>query len=46
LQEARRINAATPLILAIAQQLQQLEALLHSRALVQRAIERQSRTMP
>jgi len=44
LQEARRINAATPLILAIAQQLQQLESLLRSRALVQRAIERQTRT--
>ena len=44
LQEARRINAATPLILAIAQQLQQLQSLLRSRALVQRAIERQTRT--
>lgn len=39
--EARRLQASAPLLLAIAQQLLQLQQLLASRALVQRAIERQ-----
>jgi hypothetical protein len=41
LQVARRNNASPPLILAIAQQLQQLQQLLRSRALVRRAIDRE-----
>jgi hypothetical protein len=45
LQMARSNNASAPLILAIAQQLEQLQQLLRSRALVRQAIERErSRT--
>ncbi len=39
LEEARRSTISPPMILAIAQQLQQLQQLLHSRGLVRHAIE-------
>ncbi|MBW0166702.1 MAG: hypothetical protein KXJ49_04325 [Vulcanococcus sp.] len=39
LEEARRSNISPPMILAIAQQLEQLQLLLHSRGLVRQAIE-------
>ncbi len=41
LQDARRSATTAPLIVAIAQQLEQLQHLLHSRALVREAIDRQ-----
>jgi hypothetical protein len=41
LQVARRNNASPPMILAIAEQLEQLQQLLHSRALVRQAIDRE-----
>jgi hypothetical protein len=40
-QVARSNNASAPLSLAIAQQLEQLQQLLRSRALVRQAIERE-----
>ena len=39
LEEARSSNISPPMILAIAQQLEQLQQLLHSRGLVRQAIE-------
>jgi hypothetical protein len=39
LAEAREGQSSAPLLLAIAQQLDQLEQLLHSRALLRQAIE-------
>jgi len=39
LEDARRSNISAPMILAIAQQLEQLQQLLHSRGLVRQAIE-------
>jgi hypothetical protein len=42
LQEAVRLQASPPLLLAVGQQVAQLRQLLHSRGLVQQAIRRQS----
>jgi hypothetical protein len=41
LQEARLLQASAPLLLAIGQQISQLQQLLQSRALVRRAVEQQ-----
>ena len=46
LEEARRSTISPPMILAIAQQLQQLHQLLHSRGLVRHAIEAQRISAP
>ncbi|MFZ9947776.1 MAG: hypothetical protein ACO3FN_12000, partial [Vulcanococcus sp.] len=46
LQQAQRLQASAPLLLAIGQQLTELQLLLRSRALVRHAIAQQRRIQP